>query len=184
MHCLFVFYFKFFFQPDTAWLKNCKLYRHTFDDLRHVSEIVYASPSVQGPFYSSIEHDKTKLIKLLLKVGSPLSDASVMQYNYAIFNVSGWRETMKMRVLLLLLYIPQDFHWCISIKSILLCYRIKALPRFHNYKALTEPYHDRRKVLNPLFYYLRKSTNLVTFFFIPTVSFKKENALICELLQT
>lgn len=63
-----------FFQPSTARLENDKLNRHTYDNLRHLFEIDYAFSILQLPVYSSIEHDKTKHNKLLLKFGSLLSD--------------------------------------------------------------------------------------------------------------
>lgn len=52
MHCLLVFHIKCFFQPSTARLKNDKLNRHTYDNLRHLFEIDYAFSSLQAPVYS------------------------------------------------------------------------------------------------------------------------------------
>lgn len=52
MHCLLVFHLKCFFQPSTARLKNDKLNRHTYDNLRHLFEIDYAFSSLQAPVYS------------------------------------------------------------------------------------------------------------------------------------
>ena len=57
------------------------------------------------------------------------------------------------------------------------------LPRFHNSRAPTEP-QETKGTTESLILLPEEIYKLGHFFYVPTVSFKKENALICEPLQT